>query len=57
MSDPTHQTVRLSRGKHASPRSGACVMELASMLAGEPFSDRPDCACPVIGAFLRASGI
>jgi hypothetical protein len=29
-------------------------MELASMLAGEPFGDRPDCLCPVIGAFLRA---
>jgi hypothetical protein len=54
MSDPTHQTVRLSRGKHTSPRSGACVMELTSMLAGEPFSDRPECVCPVIGAFLRA---
>ena len=54
MSDPTHQTVRLSRGKHTSPRSGACVMELASMLAGEPFGDRPDCVCPIIGAFLRA---
>jgi hypothetical protein len=53
MSDPTHQTVRLSRGKHSSPRRGACVMELASMLAGEPFSDRPECVSPVIGAFLR----
>ena len=29
-------------------------MELASMLAGEPFSDHPGSACPVIGAFLRA---
>src|ERR671930_246676 len=29
-------------------------MELASMLAGEPFSDHPRSACPVIGAFLRA---
>jgi hypothetical protein len=28
-------------------------MELASMLAGERFSDRPQCASPVIGAFLR----
>ena len=54
MSDPTHQTVRLTRGKHDSPRSGACVMEVASMLAGEPFSDRPECVCPVVGAFLRA---
>jgi hypothetical protein len=28
-------------------------MELASMLAKEPFSDRPRSASPVIGAFLR----
>jgi hypothetical protein len=28
-------------------------MELASMLAGEQFSDRPECVDPVIGAFLR----
>jgi hypothetical protein len=29
-------------------------MELASMLAGEPFSDRPRCASPIVGAILRA---
>jgi hypothetical protein len=29
-------------------------MELASMLAGEPFSDHPAAVCPVIGSFLRA---
>jgi hypothetical protein len=28
-------------------------MELASMLAGEPFSDHPRSVCPVTGAFLR----
>jgi hypothetical protein len=49
-----HQTIRLSKGKHATPSEGACVMELASMLAGEPFSDRPATVCPVIGGFLRA---
>lgn len=49
-----HQTVRIARGRHASPADGACVMELASMLAGERFSDRPRCVDPVIGAFLRA---
>ena len=49
-----HQTVRLGRGRHASPEDGACVMELASLLAGEPFTDRPRCADPVIAAFLRA---
>ena len=49
----THQTIRLSRGKHASAEEGACVMELASMLAGEPFSDHPRSVCPVVAAVLR----
>ena len=53
MSPASHQTVRLSQGKHRDPDHGACVMELASMLAGEPFSDRPRCVDPVIAAFLR----
>ncbi len=50
----THQTIKLSKGKHSSPEEGACVMELASMLAGEPFSDHPASVCPVVGSFLRA---
>ena len=41
------------RGRHSSPERGACVMEVASMLAGEPFSDEPQCVCPVIAEFLR----
>lgn len=48
------QTVRLARGQHRSPAEGACVMELASMLAGERFSDRPRCVDPVLAAYLRA---
>ncbi len=51
---PSYQTVKLQRGKHSSPREGACVMELASMLAGERFSDRPYCVSPAIAGFLRA---
>jgi hypothetical protein len=50
----SHQTVTLARGKHTTPRGGACVMELASMLAGESFTDRPECVCPIVAAFLRA---
>jgi hypothetical protein len=50
---PSHQTVRLAKGRHASPRLGVCVMELASMLAGDRFSDRPATASRVIAAFLR----
>jgi hypothetical protein len=53
MTPASHQTVRLSQGKHRDPDHGACVMELASMLAGEPFSDRPRCVDPVIAGFLR----
>lgn len=51
---PSHQTVRLARGKHADPDGGVCVMELASMLADEPFTDHPQCVCPVIASFLRS---
>jgi hypothetical protein len=53
MPEWSHQTIRLSRGRHSSPADGACVMELASMLAGESFSDHPQSVCPVIGEFLR----
>src|SRR3982750_1276239 len=49
----SHQTVRLTRGRHATRQAGVCVMELASMLADEPFSDRPSSVSPTIGAFLR----
>jgi hypothetical protein len=48
-----HQTVVLRKGRHDSPDRGACVIELASMLAGERFSDRPKSVCPVIAGFLR----
>lgn len=51
---PSHQTVRLAPGKHDTPANGVCVLELASMLAGEPFSDQPRSVCPVIAAYLRA---
>ncbi len=54
MSPVSYQTIKLSKGKHASPEDGACVMELASMLAGEPFTDHPASVCPVIGSFLRS---
>jgi hypothetical protein len=54
MMPPSHQTVTLRRGRHDSPATGACVVELASMLAGERFSDHPRTVCPVIAAFLRS---
>jgi hypothetical protein len=54
MSPVSYQTIKLSKGKHTGPEDGACVMELASMLAGEPFTDHPVSVCPVIGSFLRS---
>jgi hypothetical protein len=51
---PGHQTVRLGRGSHRGPEEGACVMELASMLAGESFTDHPRSVCPVVASYLRA---
>lgn len=49
----SHQTIKLSRGRHSSPEHGACVMELASMLAGECFSDHPRSVSRPIASFLR----
>lgn len=54
MSLVSYQTIKLSKGKHTGPEDGACVMELASMLAGETFTDHPASVCPVIGSFLRS---
>jgi hypothetical protein len=54
MSPVSYQTIKLSKGKHSSAEDGACVMELSSMLAGEPFTDHPASVCPVIGSFMRA---
>jgi hypothetical protein len=47
------ETVRLAPGSHSSPRDGVCAVELASLLGGEKFSDRPRCVCKVIAGFLR----
>ncbi len=43
----------LSRGKHRSPKKGACFMELASFLAGESWSDHPSCTHPLLAAMAR----
>lgn len=43
----------LSRGKHRSPRRGACFMEMASFLAGEPWSDHPACTHPLLAQLAR----
>lgn len=48
--------VSLKSGGHDYQDDGepvdACVMEAVAYVAGEPWSDAPQCACPVITAFL-----
>src|SRR5215217_1103385 len=43
----------LSRGRHRTPRRGACFMELASLLAGERWSDHPSCTHPLLAHLAR----
>jgi hypothetical protein len=47
-------SVRLDPGHHRDARDGVCIVELASILAGERFSDAPRCVCDVIASFLRS---
>lgn len=43
----------LSEGAHNRPEDGACLLEYVSLLAGEPFSDRPACVDPMLGEVAR----
>ena len=44
----------LLEGSHTSDDGGMCVMEAVAYVAGEPWSDAPLCACPVITEFVRS---
>lgn len=48
------EAMRLGKGAHDSFAGGAGVMECVAYIAGEPISDHPQCASPVLGALLRA---
>ena len=41
----------LAYGTHTTPEDGRCAMEWVSFLAGEPHSDDPACASPVLRAY------
>src|SRR5882762_7811859 len=47
------QSISLKVGSH-DPNSTFCVMEAVAFVAGEAWSDHPECSCPVISAFLRS---
>lgn len=45
--------VVLRAGAHTSPEDDMCLMEAVAFFAGERHSDRPLCACPILGEFGR----
>ena len=53
ISSPPDLMPVLSRGKHRSMRKGACFMEMASLLAGERWSDHPRCTHPLLADLAR----
>lgn len=41
----------LDDGAHSGPGDGICLLEAVAYITGEPWSDRPACACPVIARY------
>ena len=50
---PPEMLPLLSRGRHRNTRKGACFMEMASVLAGERWTDHPRCTHPLLGNLAR----
>jgi hypothetical protein len=44
-------TLHLAQGSHRNPDEGACLLEVVSMFAKEPFTDQPKCVSPVLREF------
>ena len=48
------ESLILKSGLHLEQSREMCIMEAVAYVAGEPWSDHPTCASPVISAFLRS---
>jgi len=48
------QITTLDRGDHDGDSGAMCAMEAVAWIAGEPWSDAPQCASPVISQFMRS---
>ena len=51
---PVIDNLTLLKGAHGRLDEGVCVMEAVAWVAGEPWSDHPKSASPVIAAFMRS---
>lgn len=47
------ERVKLRPFAHGKPSDGMCAMEAVAFIAGEPHTDAPQCASPVIAAVAR----
>jgi hypothetical protein len=54
MTEAQIAALNLDSGAHSDPQSGHCLLEVVSMMAGEPFGDSPQCVDPVLAAFGRS---
>lgn len=43
----------LAKGAHEADSGAMCAMEAVAYIAGEPWSDAPACASPVVASFMR----
>jgi hypothetical protein len=51
---PTLDLLHLASGPHdPNAEQRMCLLEAAAYIAGEPWSDHPECVSPVLGAFGR----
>lgn len=46
------EALQLESGGHSSLEEGMCIMEAVAYVAGEPFSDHPQCASRLLTSFL-----
>ena len=53
MQDRLATIIKLEAGGH-EPDSKYCLMEAVAFVNGEPWTDHPECACPVLSAYGRA---
>ena len=47
------ERVKLRPFAHGAPSDGMCAMEAVAFIAGEPHTDAPQCASPVVAAVVR----
>jgi len=46
------ERLTLMKGSHAAREAGMCALEVVAYIAGEPHSDHPACACPVLTSYV-----